>query len=92
MARLGRFEIFTLFETRIGGLEYVRYPDIWGVGFETRYGHIFAYSRPDGGLFYQDWDGDIHQITGTCQFWGKYPVDVMRYLQSGGAANPKRSC
>ena len=80
MARLDRHDIHSLYDERTGKCTHTNDADIWGIGFETELGHLFIYSVPAGGLFCQDWHGDVHQMEGTCQFSGKTSQAVKRYM------------
>ena len=83
MARLDRYSIKCLYEDRSGRCSHTNDLDVWGVGFDTSSGRLFIYSTPYGGLFCQDWEGEIHQMTGTCQFTGTTSQAVKRYMDMG---------
>lgn len=80
MARLDNTKIRWLYNDRTSKCTHTNGTDVWGIGFETENGHLFVYSVPTGGLFCQDWQGEVHQVEGACQFSGKTSQAVKRYM------------
>lgn len=82
MANLDRNAIIDLYANRTSKCTHTNYPDGWGIGFDTVHGHMYIYSVPCGGLFAQDWDANITQISGTSQFSGINSKSVKNWLDN----------
>ena len=79
MARLDRYKALSLYEERTSRCTHVNGADVWGIRFDTPRGGLFIYSAPGGGLFFQDWQGEVHQME-ACQFIGKTSKAVKKWL------------
>lgn len=80
MARMTKFDIINNYQERTSVCSHVNESDVWGIGFETVRGRLFVYSNPCGGLYCQDWNNDIHQLEGTCQFSGATSRSIKKYM------------